>query len=116
MSQGPPKDPRARVGEALSSALRLWQAGRLPEAEAALREILHQMPDQGDALHMLGVIEHQSGRTAAGIALIERALRSNEMSAPFHASVAKLYRAAGDLQKARLPGGRAEASASRCAL
>lgn len=52
----------------------MHRQGHVAQAEALYQEIILQMPEQFDALHMLGVIEHQNGRLEQAISLIERAL------------------------------------------
>jgi Flp pilus assembly protein TadD len=51
----------------------MHQTGRIEQAEEIYREILRQAPEQADALHYLGVLSHQNGRTAEAIDLIRRA-------------------------------------------
>ena len=63
------------IEEALRGAIEHHQAGRLADAEAGYRRILAQQPEHVDALRLLGMIATQCGNPAAGIALIELALR-----------------------------------------
>jgi predicted O-linked N-acetylglucosamine transferase (SPINDLY family) len=49
-------------------------AGRLAEAAAGYKKILKKRPSHFDALHMLGVTEHQSGNPQAAERLLRRAL------------------------------------------
>jgi len=57
----------------LNQAKRLLQAGALAEAEANLRQILSQEPNNPDALNLLGVVAMRAGKTAAGAELFQRA-------------------------------------------
>lgn len=107
MSLGPPVPPQRSVAEAMSAALKAWQAGRLGEAEVILNRILQTAPNQAEAAHLLGIVLHQSGRTEAGIEAIKRALKANPNGAAFHANIAKLYRAVGDTAHAIEHGRRA---------
>jgi protein O-GlcNAc transferase len=66
-------DP-VRLGEALESALRHHQAGRLGEAEALYRRILRENPRHAEALHLLGALASQVGRGEAAVDLIRQAL------------------------------------------
>ena len=86
----------ASLAGALTEATHAAQAGRLRDAELALRQVLNDYPDQPDALQLLGLVAHQSGRTAAGIDLIESALKTNPRAAAFHANVAEMYRRIGN--------------------
>jgi tetratricopeptide (TPR) repeat protein len=58
----------------LKQALALHRAGRMAEAEAAYRRVLTAEPGNPDALHLLGLACHQSGRHAEALQLIERAI------------------------------------------
>ena len=57
----------AALKRARSRAARSWQ-------EPIYRQVLAHDPENADALHLLGVLMHQAGKTAAGIEPIERAL------------------------------------------
>ncbi len=59
---------------ALDHALQLHGQGRLDEARQAYLDILSHAPEADDALHYLGILEHQSGRSEAGLDLLARAL------------------------------------------
>ena len=65
--------------QALELALGHHQGGRLREAEALLRQILAQYPDQPDALHFLGLVAHQAGNSDAAIRFSQ-----SEVSLPIH--------------------------------
>ena len=72
-------DPAADVlspaaAQTLNLALQHHGAGRLPEAEAAYRQILSENPKHAATLHFMGVIAYQSGEPGAAVELIERAL------------------------------------------
>ena len=47
----------------------------MAEAEKAYLAVLEAEPDNVDALHFLGVMRHQQGRSAEGIELVQRALK-----------------------------------------
>jgi predicted O-linked N-acetylglucosamine transferase (SPINDLY family) len=64
----------------------LHRAGQLLQADAHYRHILQAAPNHGDALHLLGVIATQSGRHAAAVELIDRAILSKPNVAEFHAA------------------------------
>jgi tetratricopeptide (TPR) repeat protein len=65
-------------------AVRLMQEGALPQAEALLRAVLSERPEDHQILNALGVITAQLGRLAEAIGLFERALEQ----APGDAGVA----------------------------
>src|SRR5690348_7177971 len=57
-----------------SEAVRLFQSGRIAEAESAARALIGANARDAQALHLLGCIRAQSGAPAEGLALIERAI------------------------------------------
>jgi len=62
------------IVDTLRTAMRHHQAGRLRDAEQAYRQILAVQPDHADALHLLGVLLHQEGKSNLAIDCIERAI------------------------------------------
>ncbi|HUO83220.1 MAG TPA: tetratricopeptide repeat protein [Gammaproteobacteria bacterium] len=60
----------------LQQAIEHHRAGRLEEAGRLYRRVLAVEPAQADALHFLGLVEHQAGRHAAAIPLLEAAIRA----------------------------------------
>lgn len=59
--------------EALQIAQRAIAAGQNPQAETILRQILTAVPDQPNALHMLGRLAVQAQRPEIGLPLLARA-------------------------------------------
>ena len=53
----------ATIPEALTTAIRHHQAGRLQAAEQIYRQILAVGPGQAEALHLLGLISHRPAIT-----------------------------------------------------
>jgi len=88
------------VARKLDAALQHHQAGRLPEAEAAYREMLAVEPENIDALHFLGVIFHQRGEHGRAAELISRALAHNPSNAPAHSNLGNALGAQGKLKEA----------------
>src|SRR4051812_17308906 len=65
------------IADAYRDAFNHHIAGRLKEAEAIYGQILQQVPDHAESLHMLGAIEYATGHAASGAELIEKALAIN---------------------------------------
>ncbi|MFQ5672416.1 MAG: tetratricopeptide repeat protein [Nitrospinales bacterium] len=63
------------IQDALNLAVQSHQSGDLEEAEYIYREILKTVPDQPDALHLLGVLAYQGGDHKNAAALINRAIQ-----------------------------------------
>jgi tetratricopeptide (TPR) repeat protein len=93
----------------------LHRAGRLAEAEAAYRQILAATPDQPAALHLLGLLAHQTGHPRPAIELVTRALRGRPEAPPFLNTLGIALLAAGDLDRAAQALERAVARAPRYA-
>lgn len=80
------------IGSKLLDAVALHKQGQLLQAGAAYREILRTHPGHFDALHYLGLIALQRGKTQEGIALIEEALKTDANHAPALANLAMALR------------------------
>ncbi len=84
----------------LETAAEHHRAGRRVEAESGYQAILARQPNNADALHLLGVIAHQSKRHSDAAALISRAIALNGNVAPFHSNLGEVLRESGDAQTA----------------
>ena len=62
------------IQQAVDLAVQHHQAGNLPEAESIYQQILQAEPNQPVAMHLLGVIAHQSGKNDIAVNLITKAL------------------------------------------
>lgn len=91
---------REALGRGLMAAQSAQQAGRLAEAEAGYQRILKQYPDQPDALHFLGLIDHQRGRHAEAVKRIRRSLRLAPTQPSYWNNFGLVLRAAGELEEA----------------
>jgi tetratricopeptide (TPR) repeat protein len=65
------------VAELLGAGLKYHQAGRLGEAEACYRRVLAAQPNHADALHLMGVVAHQTRRHDLAVELIGQAIKRN---------------------------------------
>jgi predicted O-linked N-acetylglucosamine transferase (SPINDLY family) len=82
---------------ALARAAQCYREGRLPEAEAACRSVLARDGQNGNALHLLGLVRWAEGRHADAIELYRRSVGAQ----PDHAGAVE------DLANALLALGRA---------
>ena len=69
--------PPPNLGQALQEAVALQQQGRLREAEKIYTRLLKALPDQFDALNLLGTIKAQRGQAGEAYRLITAALKVN---------------------------------------
>jgi tetratricopeptide (TPR) repeat protein len=65
------------IGQALQQAVALQQQGQLREAEKIYTRVLKAVPDQFDALNLLGTIKLQRGQAGEAYRLINAAIRIN---------------------------------------
>lgn len=97
--QAAPKPPtiEAPDDDALryEQARNLHQSGKLDDAEAIFRSLLHKYPDDFDLLHLLGVVQGQRNNFDAAIELIEQALAVESGSAAAHCSLGNCLRGLG---------------------
>lgn len=88
------------IHERFAAALEHHRVGRLAEAERAYRQILEAAPQHADALHMLGVVAHQTRRNAEAVDLIQRAIDRNPGVPAFHNNLGNALKAQGRLEQA----------------
>lgn len=88
------------VSEALDLAVRYQQAGEFEQAEQSCREVLEMDPRNPVALHLLGFIANQTGRTDLACDYIGQSLRINPDYAEAHNNLAVIFRAQGKLDDA----------------
>ena len=74
--------------------------GRLEEAERELRRAVEIDAAYAEAHFNLGLVLHDTGRLSESLRAIERALELEPANARMHATLAGLYRAIGDTERA----------------
>ncbi len=87
------------IPQAIQAALDHHQAGRLPQAEAILQQILQVEPNHPDALHFLGIIALQGGKKSVSVELISKAISINPTSLMYY-NLGLVLRAQGKLDAA----------------
>lgn len=75
------------LDEALEVAARAHQAGDFSVAAALYGRILSVSPDHAGALHLFGVLHHQTNRPREAIALIRRAITLDPDDASMHSNL-----------------------------
>jgi predicted O-linked N-acetylglucosamine transferase (SPINDLY family) len=88
-------------GEILMQAVQLHQGGQLGAASGLYEDVLRIVPDQPDALHLLGVLALQSGRPADAVALIRRAINGRPENAVYYGNLGVALQATGQCVDAR---------------
>lgn len=88
------------VSAAIRQAIAAHHAGRLAEAEHIYRAVLEVVPDQFDALHLLGVLRAQAGHPGEAASLLARAVVVQPAAADAHANYANVLKSLGRLDDA----------------
>ncbi|MDQ2106620.1 tetratricopeptide repeat protein, partial [Azospirillum isscasi] len=81
--------------ETLAQAVVHHQNGRLADAQPLYERVLRQLPDQSDALHLLGLLKAQTGDPEGGIALIRKAVAKDGGQPVFRLNLGRVLEAAG---------------------
>lgn len=79
------------IAETFKQALNQHQAGDLAQAERGYRQVLDLDPGHVDALHLLGVLAHQTGRNDIAVKNIQDALRLRPNFAEAHFNLGIVY-------------------------
>ena len=90
---GHPAD--AAIVDTMRSAQAHHDAGRLREAEALYRQVLQASPAHADALHLMGMLAYQVGRSDVAIDLLNRAIAIRPSDAEFHHDLGNVLQAQG---------------------
>jgi tetratricopeptide (TPR) repeat protein len=88
------------IATALATGWQFQQAGRYADAGRCYHELLTQEPDHADALHLFGVLHHQSGHHQRAAELIGRAIALRPDVASYHANLAEVHRALKEPERA----------------
>ena len=88
------------IQQALRRGLDLHQRGNLAEAEQIYRQILAIEPAHSDALHLLGTLAQQVGRSDIAAKLIGKAIGADRRQAAFHSNLGTALQALGRLDEA----------------
>src|SRR5438309_1702350 len=72
------------IEQAMAIAVAHHQAGRLAQAEPIYRQVLARVPNQVDALHLLGMIALQMNQAGPAIELIRQAISINPRIPDYH--------------------------------
>ncbi len=103
------QDRKAGVDTLLRDAAGHLSAGRLRDAEALCRERLARHPDDGGALHLLGLVAHRAGNDRAAADLLARASAGRGAEASVHRHASMLLNRVGRAAEAEAAARRAVA-------
>ena len=88
------------IQQAIDLAAQHHKEGRLSQAETAYQRILESDPNQPIALHLLGVVAHQTGKNDVAIDLITRAITIDPDLPEAHSNLGTALRDLGKLEEA----------------
>ena len=94
-------------GYALIVAEQKRRRGLLADADDLARRAVDADPANAEAVHMLGIIAHQSGKAAEAIEHLRRAISLKPDVALYHANLCEMCRLAGRIDEAVAAGRRA---------
>jgi tetratricopeptide (TPR) repeat protein len=94
-----PKQP-AELEHILLQAINLYQQGRVQETGELCRNILESVPDEPNALHLLGVVHLMNGDTVGATEYLTGAARVDASNADIFNSLASALRKSGDSEQA----------------
>ena len=84
-------DTRVTIDQAIRFAMELQKQSKLDQAEGIYHEVLAAIPGHPDALHFLGVLYHQRGRTEYAIRSIIAALAASPDYVDAHNNLGNIY-------------------------
>ena len=83
------------IPQAIKIAIEHHQSGRFPQAEVIYRQILQVEPNHSDALHLLGMIAHQVGKTELAVEFIDKAIAANPSISIYYNNLGRALHDAG---------------------
>ncbi len=98
--RGMKKQKHSSSAQQMEVAVQLHRAGNLKEADVIYSRVLAQNPDHANALHLSGVIAHQSGESRKAVDLIEQAVRLAPSVPMFFYNLGAAYNAIAEYEKA----------------
>lgn len=88
------------LSQTLTLALKHHQSGELQQAERLYRQVLEAQPDHADALHLLGLLAHETGNAELALENIGRAIQLLPTGGLFHYSLGLVLGSLGRLAEA----------------
>lgn len=88
------------VEKTLRAAIEAHQQGRLDDADRGYTEILTQVPNHADALHLSGLVAFQRGLLEDAKNLVESAIDTDASVSLYHANLGRICMAQADFQGA----------------
>ena len=90
----------ATIAEALAIAFKHHERGELPQAQRIYRQIVEAEPDHAEAWHLLGLVEHQTGRAERAVEAISRAVAIDASKPTYFNHLGAAHAALGQMDEA----------------
>jgi tetratricopeptide (TPR) repeat protein len=99
-SQANPQAQQQQLAKALHVAHQYQQVGQSAQAEAICHQILQAIPNQADALHLLGVIALHGADIEAAVKYISKAIKVNSSNPEYYSNLGFALHEQGQLADA----------------
>lgn len=96
----PPRAINPALHQAIQAAWMHQQAGQVQQAEAICHRLLQAVPNQPDALHVLGVIALQDGNIEIAVQYFRKAIQGNPSNPQFYSNLGLALHEEGKLELA----------------
>jgi tetratricopeptide (TPR) repeat protein/2-polyprenyl-3-methyl-5-hydroxy-6-metoxy-1,4-benzoquinol methylase len=92
--------PARSIPNAIRAAVEHYHAGRFAQAETLARQVLQMVPDQPDALHLLGLMAYQVGTNHVAVELLTKAIHNKPSDPDYHLDLGNALQAQGSFEEA----------------
>lgn len=86
---------QSQIEEEINKAVALYHSGNLEDAKIIYEKILQEDPNNGDALHLLGVVEISLKNYEQALVLISKAILIHPNQASFHSNLGTVLKELG---------------------
>ena len=95
-----PPEQQLTIQQAIRLAMQHHSAGELSKAESMYQQILNAEPNQPDALHLLGVIAYQGGKSNVAVEMITSAIAIRPDYAEAYLNLGNAFKELGRVEEA----------------
>lgn len=110
----PPGKQWMTVKEALDRTQQLLNAGRAPQAQKIISDIVTARPRHADARNLYGVVLHRLGKSDEALKAVREAIRLNPNNSNYYCNLGEMERQAGHIDAATTALNRAIAIDPNC--
>jgi tetratricopeptide (TPR) repeat protein len=88
------------ISENIEIAMQLLNSGQLNQAEDLCHQVLRNIQNHPDALHVMGLIHHQRGNSHEAVFLISNAIENNPYVAVYYYNLGYILALSGEIDRA----------------